>query len=130
MVDRYFSGDNLLLDISLSALSLSHGLGEIGVKKYINENVRDLVFFELEDKKWINYLDFNIKIDKFGDYLEIRANNIVSALWFINEWPYEPDHIMKNNEYLTENGKYIFNNKTKKLIFLNSKQENFFTKRK
>jgi len=114
---RHYSGDNQIIDICLTALALAHRLDDKQIKKFMYDNVRNLVFFELDDKNHINYLDFDVKIDKFGDCLEIKANNIVTALWFINEWPYDPDYIMKKKKYLTHTGYYKFDGRTKKLTF-------------
>lgn len=117
MAIRYYSDGNYLLDMSLNAIAMSDRLGIEEVKAFIIENARNIIYFELEDKKHINYLDFDIKIDKFGDYLEIKPNNIVTALWFINEWPYDPDYIMEHKKYITKNGMYKFDGRTKKLRF-------------
>lgn len=118
MATRYIRGDNDLLDISLMAITTMGGkLSQKEIKRFIREQSRNIIYFDLEDKKTINYFDFDIKIDKFGDSLEIKANNIVTALWFIGEFPYEPDFIMKKKVYLTDYGFYKYDGRTKKLTF-------------
>ena len=111
-------GDNILLDICLMALTTLGGkVDSEEIKHFIKENSRNIIYYDLEDKYNINYFDFDVKIDKFGDSLEIKANNIVTALWFIGEFPYEPDFIMKKRKYLTDSGYYKFDGRTKKLTF-------------
>ena len=111
-------GDNVLLDICLMALTTMGGkVDDKEIKHFIKENSRNIIYYDLEDKYNINYFDFEVKIDKFGDSLEIKANNIVTALWFIGEFPYEPDFIMKKKKYLTDAGYYKFDGRTKKLKF-------------
>ena len=118
MATRYRRGDNDLLDISLMAITTMGGkLTDKKIKHFIQEQSRNIIFFGLDNKNNINYFDFDIKIDKFGDSLEIKANNFVTALWFIGEFPYEPDFIMKNKTYLTDTGYYKFDGRTKKLTF-------------
>lgn len=117
MAIRQENGENVLLDIALTGLVLVNRLGEAKTKRFIEERVKNIIFFELENKNHINYLNFDLKFDKFGDSLEIKAKNIVTALWFINEWPYEPDYIMQTKKYLTDTGHYRFDGRTKKLTF-------------
>ena len=115
---RAFRGDNGLSDVCMMALTTMCGkFTTKEIKFFIEENCRNMIYYSISDKKFLNYFDFDIKIDKFGDSLEIIANNVVTALWFINEWPFEPDYIMKKNIYLTDDGYYKFDGRTKKLKF-------------
>lgn len=116
-IRHYSDGRNPIHDMLLAALTIGDRVSEKELERFIRSNARNIIFFELDDKKHINYLDFDIKFDKFVDSIEIKARNIVTALWFIGEWPYEPDFIMKEKKYLTQTGFYKFDGRTKKLTF-------------
>jgi hypothetical protein len=117
MATKYENGENVLMDILLAAISLKDRLSDRETNEFIFNNVEKAVLYEVENKKDIKYLNFEIIFDNFGDCLEVKANNIVTALWFINEWPYDPEYIMKAKKYLTDTGYYRFDGRTKKLIF-------------
>lgn len=70
----------------------------------------------------LKYLDYELKIDKLAECIEIRPENIVAALWFINIFPIDCDFVYKNNKCVSDDGiTYTFDNRTKKLKWIKDK---------
>lgn len=59
------------------------------------------------------YLDYEIEVNDI--YYKIIAKNVITALWLSGIFPKSPNVVMNNNEYISDNIKYKFNPKTKKL---------------
>jgi hypothetical protein len=74
-------------------------------------------FFDL----YGHYLEYEIKTDKLASHIELKAKNMICALWLCNIHPEKPDQVIENGYYLHEGRKYTFNNKTKKLKWIKSK---------
>lgn len=80
-----------------------------------NECVEYLMY-HMPNTNDIQYFDYDLKFDKFGDKIEIKPKNILSALWFINIFPENTKKVLKEKKYVTFEGTYTFNDRTKKLI--------------
>jgi hypothetical protein len=118
MAIEYEEGTNPLVDVILLGIMLyNKKFSGDQLKNFLMQLCKDKLYLLLENKNDINYFDFDIKIDKFGDCFEIKAKNIVSALWFIGEFPFDPPYIMETKTYLTNTGYYKFDGRTKKLNF-------------
>ena len=61
------------------------------------------------------YLDFEIR-NKKGSF-KVVAKNIITALWLSGIFPSNLKKVMVDNEYIIENMKYKYNQKTKKLTY-------------
>lgn len=68
----------------------------------------------------IKYLDYDLKFNKFGDEITIKANNILTALWFVNVFPENTKDVHDSGKYRTHKGTYFLNKRTKKLILKNN----------
>ena len=91
-----------------------------------NEDLLDMVHNEcvyhvmenIRNKSEIEYFDYTLKFDKFGDKIEIVPHNILTALWFVNIYPKNGMDVMEKNIYTSMNGIYKFDRRrnTLKLI--------------
>ena len=91
-----------------------------------NNELHDMIYNEcvfhvmenIKNQNDIEYFDFLLKFDKFGDKIEVVPKNILTALWFVNVYPKNGSDVIKNNKYTSIQGTYQFNrrNKTLKLI--------------
>lgn len=59
--------------------------------------------FMVNNEKELDYFDYDLNIDKEGTKIEIKANNIITALWFIGIFP------EKNIKKLNEDNFYVEN---------------------
>lgn len=59
------------------------------------------------------YLDYNIK--KNDGKFKVVGNNLITSLWLSGIFPDKPNDVINKKEYVIENVKYKFNEKTKKL---------------
>jgi hypothetical protein len=91
------------------------------VKNNINNNFIEYISYQLNNQDDVKYLDYKIKADKTNSLIEIKAGNIVTALWFINIFPSNIEKILMDNEYILPKGKYKFNKRTKKLRWIKNK---------
>lgn len=57
-----------------------------------------------------NYLDYDLIVEDNGECLTLKANNIITALWFLNIFPNNLDKINRENMYHYNGKKYIFEN--------------------
>jgi hypothetical protein len=67
------------------------------------------------------YLDYELKIDGKAECIEIMPNNMVTALWFMDIYPYDSILTNKKNECFTDEGLCIFNKKTRKIEWIREK---------
>jgi hypothetical protein len=68
------------------------------------------------------YLDFELKVDKFGDYIEIKPNNIITGLWFCGLYPLDAEEVMESKKFYLGSGYYKFDGRTKKIKFIETKK--------
>ena len=86
-----------------------------------HSDLYNLVWYILEsggyaDDKHLEYLDFDVQIKDEGSDVKIVGNNIVSALWFSNIFPNNPDDCYVNNRYEDKKHIYYFDFPEKKLL--------------
>gem|GEM_PF-6442411 len=99
------SETNPLTSILLAAMM------EDGEKLLDEENIIYL-YQEIYD---VDYLDFDIESDKEIDFIQIKAKNIVTALWFCGIFPNDNEGILDKGKYRYLGKEYSFNKRTKKL---------------
>ena len=81
----------------------------------------NIVWYILESGSFVNddhlhYLDFDVNVDDDGSNIRIIANNIVTALWFSNIFPKDPDRCYIDNKYEDSKSYYLYDSTEKKLL--------------
>ena len=74
-----------------------------------------VVIENISDKREIEYFDYTLKFDKFGDKIKIIPNNMLTALWFINIFPKNGKDVLIKKTYTTISGTYKFDGRSKTL---------------
>lgn len=73
----------------------------------------DMVYFLIEkgyNSQEVADLNYSIKLSKSGDIIEVRANNLITALWFSDVYPEQLPN-PKQHSVVIENIGYTFNPK-------------------
>jgi hypothetical protein len=118
MANLYDSQQYPLMDIILTNMMYTkNNLCDMGMKRHIYTACVSRLLTLLYDQTQVRYLDFDLKCDKSGDFVEIISNNIITALWFCGIFPYNVEDVILKNKYHLEDGYYSFSEKTKKLKF-------------
>ena len=63
------------------------------------------------------HFSYNIDVSEDGGEVVVKPNNILTALWFNGVYPENGLLVMRRGRYENLGKKYIFNKKTKKLIW-------------
>lgn len=113
MGTKYKWSDNPFQDFMLA--SILNGV-DIAKKDYEPDIYAGLItvlnYAEVKDD-CIQYMDFEIK--KRSKRYKVFGKNLLSSLWLSGIFPDNPHLVAKRSEYVFENIKYIFNEKTNKL---------------
>jgi hypothetical protein len=117
MGSEYSWRKNPFQDFLLNSI-LEHKI-DISSKKYYNSVyngfVTILAYF-LDDDTLFQHLDFDIKKKK--KTYKLVANNALSALWFIGVFPKDVNNVLITNEYVNNEYKYSYNQKTKVITYI------------
>lgn len=92
-------------------------------KKIKKQKIQNIIYGEIENyviqmlqnQNHIEYLSYELIIDKEVKSIKIKCFNIVSALWFIDIYPINPQLTYNANKCLVGNKHYYFNEKTMQL---------------
>lgn len=118
-----FNYDNYpLADILLNELYLINkntDIDKLKNKVYL-ECVNELKYALVRPEQII-YLDFDLKIDKFGDYIEVMPNNIITGLWFCGLYPLEVEDVIESKKFDIGEGYYTFDIDRKKIKYHKNK---------
>lgn len=87
----------------------------------IHDELYVYLSFVLDNTSDIEYLDYELKINKLADRIDIKASNIVTALWFIGKYPLNASLAINKNECRIQDKIYKFNEKTKLLTWIKNK---------
>lgn len=101
----------------------AHGksIKKVKIQDKIYGDIVKYLSYVVENYEDLRYLDYTLKFDKLAESIEIKADNIITALWFINIFPHNVDGVARSNKFILGDGVYKFNKKTKKLIWTKNK---------
>jgi hypothetical protein len=115
MANSYEFGNNLFKDVLLDIMLQDSDIGHIKNKNNIFDIFRYILHLHYGEIDNSIYLDFDIK-NKNGYYI-VLGNNLITCLWVSNIIPTDIIGVVKKNEYIIENRKYVFDNINKKIKF-------------
>jgi hypothetical protein len=82
---------------------------------YLYQEIYEYLTMNITKIDDVDYLDFDIESDKEIDFIQIKAKNIVTALWFCGIFPNDNEGILDKGKYRYLGKEYSFNKRTKKL---------------
>ncbi len=115
MGNRYNWLENPFQDYLFKLLMIGVDISSEKHKNEINVAFTYILENYLINKKDVIYLDFEIIGNK--DYFKVIGKNSVSALWLCGIVPDDTEFVLRNNSFLIEDLKYVYNQKTCKLTY-------------
>jgi hypothetical protein len=85
------------------------------IEKALSDFIKEIVANETD----VRFLDYQIKIN--DGYINIVANNIISALWFSGLNPPNPESVFESNTFVHGDKKFRFD-KRKKILQIKNKR--------
>jgi len=115
MGSSYSWSINPFQDFLFRSLMYDTDIGDKEFEADIYVGISTILEYFVDDERDIHYLDFEIK--KKSTYFKVVAKNAITALWLSGIFPKNPRNVLETNEFVFENIKYRFNDKTKKLTY-------------
>jgi len=82
---------------------------------YLYQEIYEYLTMTITKMDDVDYLDFDIVSDKSIDFIQIKAKNMVTALWFCGIFPDDNKEIDRKGKYIYMGKQYSFSKRMKKL---------------
>lgn len=119
MGNEYEWGYNPLNDFLLQLLMTQQDPTDKKIKEGVDNNIRYILMSIGIPQDDLIYLSYEIK--KRVGHFKVVANNILTAMWFSGFYPPDIDLIYNKKMVIFDNIKFTFNEKTKKLKWVEEK---------
>lgn len=115
MGSSYDWGINPFQDFLFNSVIHNTDISDKELETDIYVGFATILEYFVDDERDIHYLDFEIR--KKSTYFKVVAKNAITALWLSGIFPKNLRNVLETNEFVFENIKYRFNDKTKKLTY-------------